>query len=66
MTDAELVWEMKHQLYSLNVYCGGCSHSRFVHGDSALHPCFYSECGCPGWTAEPEEPSPPSDAPNAA
>jgi hypothetical protein len=58
MTDAELVWNMKAQLYSLNVFCGGCRHSRFVHGDDDRHVCFFGECGCSGWIAEPEDPRP--------
>jgi ribosomal protein S27E len=59
MTDWELVRNLKAQLYSLNVFCGGCEHSRFVHGDADEHACFFNECSCAGWIAEPSGPKPP-------
>ena len=35
---------------SPRVYCAVCTHSEFVHGDSAARLCLYSECRCGGFT----------------
>jgi hypothetical protein len=31
------------------VYCDGCHHTEFVHGDIGERTCLYSECGCGGF-----------------
>ena len=49
MPEAELVAELREVFPSLSQFCGACLHSRFVHGDDGLHPCFFDSCGCQGW-----------------
>jgi hypothetical protein len=32
-----------------SVFCTGCAHSEFVHGEFGTRLCLFSECGCDGW-----------------
>jgi hypothetical protein len=43
---------------SRSVFCSGCAHSEFIHGDSGARGCLFSECGCQGYSriAEGENP----------
>jgi hypothetical protein len=34
---------------SRSVFCTGCTHSEFLHGEYDTRLCLFSECGCEGW-----------------
>jgi len=39
----------QHIVDSRSVFCTGCGHSEFLHGEYDTRLCLYSECGCIGW-----------------
>jgi hypothetical protein len=39
----------QHIIDSRSVFCSGCGHSEFLHGEYDARLCLYSECGCIGW-----------------
>jgi hypothetical protein len=40
-----------HGMDSLLVFCAGCTHSEFIHGDRGARGCLYSDCGCASFEA---------------
>lgn len=38
-----------------SVFCAGCAHSEFLHGEHGRRLCLFSECGCKGWRKPGEQ-----------